>query len=113
MCLVAEATLAWGRVDGAHCEDVFLCEEVERLGWARADGVVAGIRTKAEGVFSREIMASEASCTGCVKLSVTAMVFVPRINADEKRGWVEGVCSGPRNAAHCSARAIHVFPVFA
>ena len=75
-------------MDWALYEDVLAGEKSSRHGVARAEGVVVGVGTVAEGITSGEVMASEAACTGCVELLMTVvMIFVPRVNADEEWGW--------------------------
>ena len=75
-------TTAWVRVDGAQGEDMFPCEGMSAL----ACDVVVGIGAVFEGVTSGEVVMGETLGSGSVQLPMAVMVFLPSINADEKRG---------------------------
>ena len=88
-------------------EDVFACELEGATTWA--GDIVVGVCAVFEGVSGGEVVVGEASCTGCVELSMMVMVLLPSINSNEK-GWVEGVVPGPRNAGHWSVSTMRVVP---
>ena len=106
MCIVAEVASAWEGVDRTVDECVLASERAAAL----AGDVVVGVSVVFEGVPGSEVVVGEAACTGCVHLPVMVMVFLPSVNSDKKRGWVEGVVPGPGNAGHRSVSTVRFVP---